>query len=320
MQMSYGSGTASAPRTHPRGGFTLVELLVVVGIIAVLIGILMPSLGKARETSNRVKCSANLRSIGQLLTAYSAANKGNYPRTFYDARKSPMTYVDAVPPAGVPYQPAGATVSDPFAGSSGAVGPNNVPAALFLLIRTQGTTNGGTADKIGSNYEAVAPETFICPSSEAVRDGFGGGANAGNSKLRSNFSQLPTNLSYSYANPYPDASNKAYRLTNEMVSDFVVAADYNPGKSGTYDVTAVTESSTSAEMRKGNSANHRGAGQNVLYADGRVSFETTPFCGKNHDNIYTASGSPDGKSTTSTTIVGSPSWQWDTVLLPARGK
>jgi prepilin-type processing-associated H-X9-DG protein len=105
-----------------------------------------------------------------------------------------------------------------------------------------------------------------------------------------------------------------------MVSDFVVAADYNPGKSGIYDVTAVTESSTSAEIRKGNSANHRGAGQNVLYADGRVSFETTPFCGKNHDNIYTASGSPDGKSTTSTTIVGSPSWQWDTVLLPARGK
>jgi len=299
-----------------------VELLVVIGIIAVLVGVLMPALGRARESSNRVKCSANLRSVGQLLSSYSATNKGNYPRTFYDPRRTPMQFFDAVPPLGVPYPPMGATVSDPFSGTTGSVGANNVPAALFLLIRTQGTTTGAAPDpsKPGLNYEAVAPETFICPSSEAVPDTFGGGVNAGNSKLHSNFGRLPTNLSYSYANPYPDASNKAYRLTNEMVSDFVVAADYNPGKSGIYDVTSITESSTSTEMRKGNSVNHRGAGQNVLYADGRVSFETTPFCGKNHDNIYTASGSPDGKSTTSTTIVGSPSWQWDTVLLPALGK
>jgi hypothetical protein len=51
-----------------------------------------------------------------------------------------------------------------------------------------------------------------------------------------------------------------------------------------------------------------------------VSFETTPFCGKNRDNIYTVSGSTDGKVTTSTTIVGSPAWQWDSVVLPAIGK
>ena len=323
MQTFHGSGTASATRAHRRGGFTMVELLVVIGIIAVLMGVLAPVLGRVRESSNRTKCAANLRGIGQLLVAYSSANKGNYPRTFYDAARAsatPPTYVDAVPPAGVPYQPSGATKSEPFTGTTGTVGPNNVPAAIFLLIRTQGTTNSGPSDKIGGNYEPVAPETFVCPSSEAVKDGFGGGANAGNARLRSNFSQLPTNLSYSYANPYPDNSNKSYRLTNEVVSDFVVAADYNPGKSGIYDVTAVTESSPSTDLRKGNSANHRGAGQNVLYGDGRVAFETTPFCGKNHDNIYTVSGSTDGKVPTSTTIVGSPAWQWDSVLLPALGK
>ena len=69
------TGTA---RTNRRA-FTLVELLVVIGIIAVLISILLPTLTRARESANRTKCLSNLRSIYQLLKIYENTYKGASP-------------------------------------------------------------------------------------------------------------------------------------------------------------------------------------------------------------------------------------------------
>ncbi len=246
-------------RDKQHAGFTFVELMVAIVIVLILLSIFVPYLMSVREKSRRVTCAGNLQQIVNGLWAYADSNNRDLPRVTYDPAVRADGYVVFT----------GVNDDNPFLASANPaadVAPSDVTASLFLLVK----------------LNLVDPKFFICPSTSDVAD------RVEDRSKRSNFSSS-NNLSYSYAMPF--SSSPDYKFNRDRLrAAFVVLADKNPGIGDKTDPTRIARNDALLDLAKANSPNHNGAGQNVAYVTG-ITFQVTPYCGFENDNIYTAQAS-----------------------------
>lgn len=243
-----------------RKGFTLVELLVVVGIIGILVSIIVPNLQQANELAHRTVCMSNLSGIGKGLIVYRNDYDSRWPwlaggGSRWDTLPTGANYTAAPEP--------NATVE------------RSVTALMFLLVR-----------------ERQPVKLFTCPSDKDVepdRDTFGNADANGEAPLHWDFTSS-RNVSYSWQAPIAIGGGYANGVDGEQ-TETAVMADKTP-KAGKDAWTPVDVSTLKgSDVRPQNSQNHAaGKKINVLFAGMNVVQDDRPDIGVKKDNIYTASG------------------------------
>jgi prepilin-type N-terminal cleavage/methylation domain-containing protein len=258
-----------------RKGFTLVELLVVIAIIALLVTILLPSLGRARELAKRAVCKTNLNSMGKQIVLYQSENKDKFMW---------LSCPDGAASA-IWRQTTGTNRVIDITADDLRNYNHAITGLLFLLVRSGQTSN-----------------TFTCPSdpyaepdTDTASDSFW------------DFQQA-LNVSYSYQTPLPDANNTKSGVNANTEGQVVYVVDKTPDyddhdPNEAYWVTAWTSCDTDLKKSWNKSQNHTdGEIINVLHVDATVSEEHEPIAGVGEDNVYTASNEKLGGSTDSTSV------------------
>jgi prepilin-type processing-associated H-X9-DG protein/prepilin-type N-terminal cleavage/methylation domain-containing protein len=254
--------TAAPKKVATARGFTLVELLVVIGIIALLISILLPALGKARAQANSVACMSNLRQMGIALTMYINETK-HYPGA------------QAITPG-----------RDPF-----AIWPTRLRAMLRSspVVAAAGTTGGGGIDRLfwcPANQEGFQWQVKYGPPGGQYATASDSGFGYDTGELLLNVHLAPTSYGYNdwgakradQGNLLPEAQKG---LGGDVIPGNSKGVEIRAGRvKKAAEMIAIADNTTDGfwdyaldpwEAREYPGKIHRG-GANVLFCDGHVEW------------------------------------------------
>ncbi len=275
-----------------RKGFTLVELLVVIGIIAVLMGILLPVLNAVKRGAQKVICGTNLSGIGKAMLLYANDHEGDYPRG--GGPKSEWGNAGEIEEWDNQY-------GNQYGPSSEA--EVTITCSLYLLVKYADVTpaqfvcNGDVGTDEFKLSEAPGLDTTVIDDITDVWD-FGSHKSPATNLWPGQYN------SYSYHSPYENTkfkpSSKSFPLGSYSNPSSPLCADRNPylDKNAIAWLDGQPCAKTDEDPpywkndayndphRTGNSAAHQREGQNVLFADSHVSFEKYPNVGISKDNIW----------------------------------
>jgi prepilin-type N-terminal cleavage/methylation domain-containing protein/prepilin-type processing-associated H-X9-DG protein len=267
-------------------GFTLVELLVVIGIIALLLAILLPTLGRAQETARQAKCLSNLKQLSQAMVMYCNDNKGYYPgRAGQGTERGERPDLD---PANYSGWIAWRRRIDPVSGVSypGTWNHNITYSSLgrYLGRRVTPHATPEEANRISASLDGL----FRCPSDDLQkRVAFAADLNGGRGLYRYSYSMniMFGNKKYDAATGLLGDLGKYRKFTQVKRSSEVVLlideselsinnGENNPtvtianANDPNKDYTAIAERHETSKNRK-NAQDARG---NVAFADGHAAF------------------------------------------------
>ncbi|MHC4443246.1 MAG: type II secretion system protein [Planctomycetota bacterium] len=283
-------------RKHTQYAFTLLEFIIVLTITLLLAIILTFSLIKLRHQERIKICATNLQQLAVGFYTHGGDSSDGWPIA-YPFPKPTKDEIGLVKYVGVigKDEPTRGRANDHDYGSPGRFMIDNSRPPKELST----TRNFWAMVRLG----AASPKLFICPSSDDVINNdnnphlywdFGFGDENKDAKGQNPWSQC----SYGYQVPYGSYGSP----NSDRQQDMPLAADKGPF-SGAYEAGMTNPGTPTADIKSGsdqwapwNSPNHRGEGQNILFADSHAEFFNKPIAGVANDNIYTRWSSAAGVS------------------------
>ncbi len=243
---------------------TFVEVVTVVLVCLFLLAVAVPAFQIPRSDAMRMTCSKNLSQIGRAMLIYSNDYDDKFPRA--GGRNSVWSGF-------IPQWQADNRFTAYGLSANGNGGMATISSSLYLLVK----------------YTEVMPKSFVCPGDAGITEFKPVDYGAGKREVIDLWDFGPTpskHCSYSYHMPYG-----LYTLTTSSEPGMAVAADRNPWidplTAEAKDIRFFNPYGSREAVKAGNAVSHENEGQNVLFVDCHVSFEESPACGINDDNIYT---------------------------------